>query len=132
MGRKTWFSIPEKMRPLPGRINIVLSQTLSKAPAGAHLASSLNEAVEMVTSGPLAAHTESIFIIGGSTVYHEAISSVYPCRLYVTRVLRDYECDTFFPKVDWSSFKEIFVSDIPSEILTENGIDFKFEVFEKV
>nr|KAG5693387.1 hypothetical protein BaRGS_015674 [Batillaria attramentaria] len=132
MGRKTWFSIPEKMRPLPGRVNVVLSKEMAEAPKGAFLARSLTEAVDMVTSDPLSTKVESVFVIGGSSVYGEAMNGRYPCRLYLTRVLGDFKCDTFLPDIDDTKFCKVPNPDtIPSETLNENNIDFKFEVYEK-
>lgn len=133
MGRKTWFSIPEKFRPLPKRINIVLSRELPEAPEGTHLAHSFTEAMRMLNEGPLGSSVESVFVIGGSSVYAEAMmSGEFPCRLYMTRILGDFTCDTFLPSVDDYKFRKVpNPDDIPVETLHENGIDFKFEVYEK-
>ena len=133
MGRKTWFSIPDKFRPLSNRINVVLSRELPEAPEGAHLARSFSEAMEMLTTGSLSSRVESVFVIGGSSLYGEAMmSGQFPCRLYLTRVLGDYMCDVFMPSVDDFKFHKVPNPDnIPAEVLNENGIDFKFEVYEK-
>ncbi|KAL8613746.1 hypothetical protein ACOMHN_029603 [Nucella lapillus] len=132
MGRKTWFSIPEKFRPLPGRVNVVLSRELPEAPQGAHLARSLSDAITMLTSGPLTSKVESLFVIGGSSVYEEAMTSdKIPCRLYLTRVLGEFTCDTFIPAVDEKFTKVPNPETAPAEVLTENGIEFRFEVYEK-
>ena len=133
MGRKTWFSIPEKYRPLKHRVNIVLSREMPEAPEGAHLARNFTEAVELVTTGPLAPSVESVFVIGGSSVYWEAMMCrAFPCRLYLTRVLGDFTCDTFIPSVDDSRFHKVPNPDnVPADTLNENGIEFQFEVYEK-
>ncbi|XP_060562625.1 dihydrofolate reductase-like [Ruditapes philippinarum] len=68
MGRKTWFSIPEKFRPLKGRVNIVLSRELKEVPTGVHIARSLPEALSLVET-ELSDLVENIHIIGGSSVY---------------------------------------------------------------
>lgn len=133
MGRKTWFSIPEKFRPLPNRVNVVLSRELPEAPQGAHLARSLDEAVALLTEGELASEVESVFVIGGSSAYREAMmSGRYPCRLYLTRVLADFQCDTFIPNPEDYDFHKVpNFENMPSETLRENGIDFRFELYEK-
>lgn len=131
MGRKTWFSIPEKLRPLPGRVNIILSREMSEAPKGTSLARSFNEAVELVTSGSLSSMVESVCIIGGSSLYEEAMNGSHLCRIYLTKVLGDFKCDTFLPAIDETTFRKVpNPEDIPSETLTENDIDFKFELYE--
>ncbi|KAL8203693.1 UNVERIFIED_CONTAM: hypothetical protein K2H54_059921 [Gekko kuhli] len=70
MGRKSWFSIPEKSRPLKGRINIVLSEQLKETPEGAHfLARTLDEALDLLELPELAKLIDMVWIIGGSSVY---------------------------------------------------------------
>ncbi|KAM4051313.1 dihydrofolate reductase isoform 2-T2 [Anomaloglossus baeobatrachus] len=70
MGRKTWFSIPEKNRPLKERINIVLSKELAEPPKGAHhLSRSLDEALELLDTPELKDRVDLIWIIGGSSLY---------------------------------------------------------------
>ena len=70
VGRNTWDALPAKVRPLPGRYNVVLSRQPKESFPGANLVCrSLTEAVETVSSPPLADKIESIFILGGSAVY---------------------------------------------------------------
>uniref|UniRef100_F7GY92 Dihydrofolate reductase n=1 Tax=Callithrix jacchus TaxID=9483 RepID=F7GY92_CALJA len=69
MGRKTWFSIPEKNRPLKDRINVVLSRELKEPPQGALLARSLDDALKLTEQPELANKVDMIWIIGGSSVY---------------------------------------------------------------
>ncbi|XP_055418833.1 dihydrofolate reductase isoform X3 [Bubalus kerabau] len=70
MGRKTWFSIPEKNRPLKDRINIVLSRELKEPPKGAHfLAKSLDDALELIEDPELTNKVDVVWIVGGSSVY---------------------------------------------------------------
>ncbi|KAK4816336.1 hypothetical protein QYF61_015020 [Mycteria americana] len=70
MGKKTWFSIPEKNRPLKDRINIVLSRELKETPKGAHyLSKSLDDALALVDSPELTSKVDMVWIIGGASVY---------------------------------------------------------------
>uniref|UniRef100_A0A8D1V131 Dihydrofolate reductase n=1 Tax=Sus scrofa TaxID=9823 RepID=A0A8D1V131_PIG len=70
MGRKTWFSIPEKNRPLKDRINIVLSRELKEPPQGAHfLAKSLDDALKLTEQPELKNKVDMVWIVGGSSVY---------------------------------------------------------------
>ncbi|XP_014379858.1 dihydrofolate reductase isoform X2 [Alligator sinensis] len=70
MGKKTWFSIPEKNRPLKDRINIVLSRELAAVPKGAHhLARSLDDALVLLDSPELKNKIDLVWIVGGSSVY---------------------------------------------------------------
>ena len=78
LGRKTWHSLPANVRPLPGRFNVVLSRQPKEAFAGAHLVCcSLSEAVNTISSPPLADKIESIFILGGSVVYEVLVTLMY-------------------------------------------------------
>lgn len=92
MGETTWWSLPEKFRPLPERRNIVLSKE-NKAFNGARTATSFEEAFAH------AASAEKIFIIGGASVYQQAIT-LDACReIFVTRVKGEHGCDVFFPVI---------------------------------
>lgn len=81
MGRKTWQSIPAKFRPLDDRVNIVLSRNPSAVselslPEGVICAESLDKALELLDeNSELGGTVENVFIIGGSSVYAEAIKS---------------------------------------------------------
>src|SRR4051794_24452108 len=65
MGRKTYVSIPERFRPLPGRRNLVLSRDPAFAAPGAEVFGGLDAALE--------AAGEDCFVIGGGTTYAEAL-----------------------------------------------------------
>ncbi|XP_078580077.1 dihydrofolate reductase-like [Branchiostoma floridae x Branchiostoma japonicum] len=52
-------------------------------------------------------------------------------RVYLTRVYKDFHCDTFFPNMD-DTFKLVSDPTIPSEMQEENDIEYKYEVYEKV
>ncbi|XP_064645317.1 dihydrofolate reductase-like [Lineus longissimus] len=131
MGRRTWDSIPAKFRPLPNRINVVLSKTLKEAPAGASLASSLDAALDLLAKPPLAEKVEGVFIIGGHSVYKEALESTDCHRVYLTEVLKEFECDTFLPEIDVEKFQLVSDPTVPSGVQTENEIDYRFDVWEE-
>ncbi|XP_062984698.1 dihydrofolate reductase isoform X2 [Elgaria multicarinata webbii] len=133
MGKKTWFSIPEKHRPLKGRINIVLSKELKEVPEGAHyLAKSLDEALDLLESSELASKVDMAWIVGGSSVYKAAMDKPVHHRLFVTRILHDFESDTFFPEIDFEKYRLLPIfAGVPADIQEENGIQYKFEVYEK-
>ena len=132
MGRKTWFSIPEKHRPLSNRINIVLSNTLSEPPQGAHPARSVSDAINLLTRD--FPNVGSIFVIGGSEAFKEVMTSgQFPSRLYLTKVSGEYQCDVFIPyppeKIGYVKIDN--PPGVETETMTENGVDFVFEVYEK-
>lgn len=67
MGRRTWESLPEKVRPLPGRVNIVVTRRRDWAEPGAQVAHSVQEALRAECAAP-------IWVMGGAEVYAEAIA----------------------------------------------------------
>ncbi|XP_048359057.1 dihydrofolate reductase [Sphaerodactylus townsendi] len=133
MGKKTWFSIPEKNRPLKGRINIVLSKQLRETPEGAHfLSRTLDEALDLLELPELAKLVDKVWIIGGSSVYKAAMEKPTHQLLFLTRIFQYFECDTFFPESDLKHFNLLQgYPGVPDGIQEENGIQYKFEVYEK-
>jgi dihydrofolate reductase len=123
MGRKTWESIPEKFRPLPARLNIVITRDQEYAlPAGVILAHSFDEAIAAAST----AEVSNIFIGGGAQIYSEALSHKGCRRLYLTQILTRFDCDTFFP-----IYKDRFKLVSQSDLHSENGVDYRWELYEK-
>jgi dihydrofolate reductase len=119
MGRKTWDSIPEKYRPLPGRKNIVLSRQADfSLPEGTGLAHSLDEALG------LAADSDEVFVIGGGSLYQEALKHGDCNAIFLTAVHATFDCDTFFlpDESQWNLRSE-------SPVQEENGLRFCFCVY---
>jgi dihydrofolate reductase len=99
MGRRTWDSLPERFRPLPGRRNIVITRNPDWQAPGAEVAHSLAEALALVTDVPKA------FVIGGGQLYAEALP--WTDELVLTEVDASFKADTFFPDWDRSTFTEV-------------------------
>lgn len=131
MGRKTWFSIPEKYRPLPDRINVVLTTTHPTLEGCDHVAQSLEEALIWLTSSPTCDKVDKIFIVGGQAIYQMAMDSTYDQRIYLTRIHKDFDCDTFFPVVDDSKYTLAEKQDVPQGTQEENGITYEYFVYVK-
>jgi len=101
MGRKTWESLPEKFRPLPGRVNLVLSrQGGLNLPSGVLCSQSLDDALGQLFSSNI----ENVFVIGGAQIYAQAIDHPLCQKLYVTHVKGEYGCDAFFPLISKNFF----------------------------
>jgi dihydrofolate reductase / thymidylate synthase len=142
MGRKTWDSIPQKFRPLPNRINIILSsQTREnvikecKNQELVYIASDWQDVFNIVnriqnvgipnqTNNPIMIN--DICVIGGQKIYESAINHPYCDKIYLTEIYHKYETDTVFPKlsdgrnkyelVDVSPFQSDFDTIIEQEI----------------
>jgi dihydrofolate reductase len=101
MGRKTWESIPEKFRPLPGRVNIVMTHAMGYHAPGALVVHNTGRAMDV------AKHNPDIFIVGGEVVYNQF--SWYASYAIVTEVDHVVEGDTFAPLMNeenWFCDKE--------------------------
>ena len=91
MGRKTWESLPERFRPLPGRRNIVITRQAGFAAPGAELAGSLEAGLA------LTGKNETVFVIGGADVYRQAM--LLAQRLEITEVDLSPDGDSWFPEI---------------------------------
>jgi dihydrofolate reductase len=79
MGRKTWESLPEKFRPLPGRLNIVVTRQEGYEATGAEVCASLETALAMAQGTHAAEGGMEVFVIGGGELYKEALPSRTSC-----------------------------------------------------
>lgn len=99
MGRKTWDSLG---RPLPGRLNLVVSRQAGLQLEGAEVFASLEEAVARAEVWAREEDAEEVMLIGGAQLYAQGLA--HGDRLYLTQVELDPEGDAFFPEVpaaDW-------------------------------
>lgn len=92
MGRKTWDSLPPRFRPLPGRINIVLTRRSDWQADGALRAGSLDEALGLCPADA------RVWVTGGAEVY--ALSLARASTAVVTEIEATFEGDAFAPQLD--------------------------------
>jgi dihydrofolate reductase len=125
MGRKTFESMASK--PLPGRINIVISRTPNALPVMENLwpASSLEHALDLAHSSDCL----EAFVIGGGDIYRQSIKLAD--RIYMTRVQASYpDADTFFPAIDQSLFRVGNTVDMPAD--EKHALAYRFETWQRV
>lgn len=116
MGRKTFESIG---RPLPDRLNIIITSQDTYKQDGCIIAHSLPDALTIAADND----SEEVFIIGGASLFKEGLD--YADRLYITIVHKEYEGDTFFPA--YPAFKkEVF-----KQKSKNNELTYTFYIFEK-
>ena len=97
MGRKTWESLPRK--PLPGRVNIVLTRDVGFTALGALVAHDAPSALA------LAGQVEEICVIGGAEVFMAFLPSTR--KIYLTRILAMVEGDVMMPELDMASWRQV-------------------------
>lgn len=115
MGRKTWDSLPERFRPLPGRDNIVVTRQQDWTAEGARRAATVSEAVR---------GREKVWIIGGAEIFRQVIADAD--RLEVTELDLEVDGDTFAPpKTGWR------VVDEGEWQTSRTGVRYRFLRYER-
>jgi dihydrofolate reductase len=92
MGRKTYESLPKEYKPLPNRVNIIISRNKKYIAKGCLVVSSLEQAIKKSDNN------KQIFIIGGGEIYKKAIK--YTEKIYLTKIHKEIKGDTYFPKLN--------------------------------
>ena len=111
MGRTTWESLEPKYRPLPGRVNIVISrkpETLD-LPSGVIASSDCEHTIAAFREGDLAADRQQLWIVGGAQIYAAALP--FCDQLVLTLIPGSHEGDTFFPP-----FEGMFVENTRTQL----------------
>lgn len=125
MGRRTWESLP--LKPLPGRLNLVLSRDESFTARGAVVCTTLDEAVEIARETAEEDGAEEICVIGGVALFEKALPRAK--RLYLTEVEAEPEGDAMFPPFDEGAWKEVSSEAHPAGEKDDHA--FVFRVLEK-
>lgn len=118
MGRKTWESLPDKFRPLPGRSNIVVTRNTGYGADGAAVATSMPAALAAVRG-------DQAFVIGGAELYAAALP-LADC-LQLTEIDAAIDGDTHFPAFDrrqWQQTAREAQHD-------ESGLDYAFVTYRR-
>ncbi|KGJ73491.1 dihydrofolate reductase [Cryobacterium roopkundense] len=116
MGRKTWESLPERFRPLPGRLNIVLTRSLGWNSMGTVVVHALDDAL-------VAANGQEIWVIGGREVFDQALNQAD--ALEVTEINEDFAGDTTAPKIQ-SGWVVDYTDPHSGWRTSETGLDYRF------
>lgn len=123
MGRKTYESLG---RPLPGRLNVVLSQSSQlHLPHGVAQCESISEAIAVAEGEK----KDEVFIIGGGKIFEQSMHLVD--RMYITRVHTIIDgADAFFPIIDHSHWKLVWEEKHHAD--DKHAYDFTFQQYERI
>jgi len=91
MGRKTWDSLPPRFRPLPGRVNIVVTRQVDWQQDGAQRASSLEDALQLAAQSTPA----TVWVMGGAQIYAQALPLAQ--RVEATEIAQAFDGDAHAP-----------------------------------
>jgi len=116
MGRKTWDSLPVRFRPLPGRLNVVVTRQADWATTGAHTAHSLHQALQ------LCEQSEQVWVIGGAQLYAQALPLADTA--VVTEIDADFAGDAFAPQ-----FEASWLESSRESHTSVNGLAFSFVTY---
>jgi dihydrofolate reductase len=129
MGRKTWESLPR--RPLPGRMNIVITRDGSYSEMGmsrgALICERFDEAVQIAREQAEEDEVDEVCVIGGAALFELALPKAR--RMYLTEVDAEVEGDVFFPPFDEAPWREVRREAYPAGEGDE--YDFVFRVLER-
>ncbi len=106
MGRKTWESLG---RPLPGRRNLVITRNPAFHAEGAEICAGIEDALERVTG------IDKAFLIGGASLYRQALEQDLARVLWITHVHGQFEGDAWFPEIDPKKWQEHWREDRPAD-----------------
>ncbi len=125
MGRRTWDSLP--VRPLPGRMNIVLSRDGSFEPRQALVCETLDEAIQIGREQAEEDGVDEVCVIGGADVFHAALPRGR--RIYLTEVDAEVDGDVVLQPFDESAWVEVSREAHPAG--DQDQFPFVFRVLER-
>ena len=123
MGRKTWESLG---RPLPGRLNIVITRQTDIALEGAEVFADLETAIERGQEWAAQQGVDEVMVIGGGQLYQQALTLAQ--RVYLTRIELELDGDTFFPVLDAQLWQKTDAQMHPAQ---EQEPGYTFEVWQR-
>ncbi len=128
MGRKTFESIG---RPLPGRLNIVITRQTEWSHEGVKVVNTIDDALKLAEAQSLIDGVDEVMVIGGAEIYQTSLPQAQ--RLYLTRVDAHIDGDAFFPEInnnEWTEISKESFAASDSKLKT-NTYDYAFCVLER-
>ncbi|GMS79886.1 hypothetical protein PENTCL1PPCAC_2061, partial [Pristionchus entomophagus] len=127
-GRRTYFSIPQSDRPYGGRLNIVLSSSWSDEDQSTNTVIFVRNWMEIErVLEEFSSDLENVWILGGSEVYRHALENDLVEEVRITEIEEQFDCDAFFPKLDWRGRFDIETT----RRMRENGIGYSMTIMRR-
>ncbi len=119
MGKKTYYSLPK--RPLPNRTNMVITDIPGEQIDDCLMAYSIEDAIRKMDP------EKENFIIGGGSIYRQFLPLAD--KLYITRVHKSFDADTFFPEIPLEEWALVEKQDVEDDL--QNDFTYSFETYER-
>jgi dihydrofolate reductase len=119
MGRKNYDSIPEKYRPLPNRLNVILTRNKDFKADNCLVFNTFDDCLTHFEQEK----ERKVFIIGGGEIYKMALDSNFLNEMFITYVDGVFDADTFFPEFDEQAWKSALIG--AQEIDEKHAFSFK-------
>ena len=117
MGRLTWESLPAKVRPLPGRRNVVVTRQAGRAAEGAEVVASLEDALT----------GDDVWVIGGAQIYALALPIATRCEVTEVDIdLRREDDDVVAPVLD-----ETWLGTAGEWLTSSSGLRYRFDSYRR-
>jgi len=118
MGRKNWESLPHRFKPLPNRVNLVITRSKDYQAEGAIVLSSMNEALEVALQNK----EEEVFIIGGGEIYRIGLN--FSDKIYLTEIDAEIDGHVTFPEFSSKEWIETSRKHHPKDEKHKYSFDF--------
>lgn len=128
MGKNTYLSLPNNIRPLKDRLNFIVSSTMTAdsvpPESGVRVFKTLTDAITAAKTNPMVQH---VFVIGGVRLCEEAMTMSICSHLFITEIHEKYDADVYFPNI----CPKHYIKDV-STTYEENGIQLSDVVYRRV
>jgi len=140
MGMTTWNSIPDSNKPLKNRLNIIITRKTITSNNKFIIYTSWNNLLKEIVNFNNQKNRiynkilkiQQNFIIGGESIYRLALNKLTIDSIYTTEIYKDYDCDTFFPKIDELIGNNKFLISKCSPFEIENNIYYRFITYTNI
>ena len=124
MGKNTFLSLPNQ-KPLPNRVNIIISHSPDLNIEGAVVCSSIEDAINYIKNQYGDDKLKDVFFIGGASIYKQCLE--YIDTIYLTKINSEYSADCFFP--DLNQYKEWKLTE-ENNLTSTTGIELSFCIYK--
>ncbi|NOY49087.1 MAG: dihydrofolate reductase [Chlorobi bacterium] len=117
MGKRTYYSLPK--RPLPNRTSLIITDIADEKIDNCLMAYSIDDAISKMDG------EKENFVIGGGSIYKQFMPLAN--KLYITRVHKEFDADTFFPEISLDDWELVYSMDVDDD--DKNDFNYSYEEY---